>query len=121
MAHPSFLGSHVTDPTSGLSHGLLFGSLARLAGADVSIFPNFGGRFSFTREACLEIATACRAPLGGLRTAFPAPGGGMTVERVPEMLDAYGEDVCLLIGGNLYRGDIATQTRRMAEAVAATA
>ncbi|MFU8839808.1 MAG: RuBisCO large subunit C-terminal-like domain-containing protein [Nitriliruptoraceae bacterium] len=119
MAHPSFLGSHVTDPTAGLSHGLLFGTLARLAGADVSIFPNFGGRFSFSREACLEIATACRAPLGELRTAFPAPGGGMTVERVPEMLDAYGEDVCLLIGGNLYRGDIATQTRRMTEAVAA--
>ena len=117
MAHPSFLGSHVTDPDGGVAHGLLLGTFARLAGADVTIFPNHGGRFSFTPEACLEIAEACRAPLGDLRTAFPAPGGGMTVERVPEMLDFYGEDVCLLIGGNLYRGDIPTQVRRMTTAI----
>jgi ribulose-bisphosphate carboxylase large chain len=118
MAHPSFLGSHVTDPSSGLSHGLLLGTFARLAGADVTIFPNHGGRFSFTPDACLEIAEACCAALGHLRTCFPAPGGGMTVERVTEMVRFYGEDVCLLIGGNLYRGDIPTQVRRMVTAIA---
>ncbi len=117
MSHPSFLGSHVTDPTGGLSHGLALGTLPRLAGADVTIFPNHGGRFSFSPEACLEIATASRAPLGDLRPAFPAPGGGMSVERVAEMVGFYGEDVCLLIGGNLYRGDIATQVQRMTNSI----
>ena len=111
MAHPSFLGSHVTDPTSGLSHGLLFGTLPRLTGADVSIFPNHGGRFSFSPEACTEIADACRAELPGVAPAFPAPGGGMSLERVPEMLRFYGDDVCLLIGGSLYRGEISTQVQ----------
>lgn len=117
MAHPSFLGSHVTDPSAGVAHELLFGTLPRLAGADISIFPNHSGRFSFAPEACTAIAEACRADLGGLRSALPAPGGGMSVERVPEMVSFYGEDVCLLIGGNLYRGDIPTQVHRMTTAI----
>ncbi len=117
MSHPSFLGSHVTDPSAGVSHGLILGTLPRLAGADVAIFPNHAGRFSFSPEACTEIASASRAPLGDLRPTFPAPGGGMSVDRVQEMVDFYGEDVCLLIGGNLYRGDIATQVQRMTNAI----
>jgi ribulose-bisphosphate carboxylase large chain len=31
----------------------------------------------------------------------PVPAGGMTTERVGEMLDFYGPDVMLLIGGAL--------------------
>jgi ribulose-bisphosphate carboxylase large chain len=31
----------------------------------------------------------------------PVPAGGMTTERAPEMLDFYGPDTILLIGGNL--------------------
>ena len=50
QAHPSMLGSHVTSSDQGISHGIIFGTLARLAGADVSIFPNKSGRFSFTES-----------------------------------------------------------------------
>ena len=32
---------------------------------------------------------------------MPVPAGGMTPERVPEMLDFYGADIMLLIGGGL--------------------
>ncbi len=32
---------------------------------------------------------------------MPVPAGGMTTDRVPEMLDFYGADVMLLIGGAL--------------------
>jgi ribulose-bisphosphate carboxylase large chain len=117
MSHPSMLGSLVGDPSLGMAHALALGKLPRLAGADVSIFPNYGGRFSFDPHDCRDVATACLEPLGDLRRAFPAPAGGMTVERVPEMTDFYGPDVCLLIGGGLYRGDIATQVRRMVSAI----
>ncbi len=117
MAHPSFIGSLVTDPTAGFSAGLLLGTFARLCGADVSIFPNHGGRFSFTPETCTQIATACRAELGTILPCWPAPGGGMSLERVGEMIRFYGEDVCLLIGGDLYRGDIPTRTRRMVQTI----
>jgi ribulose-bisphosphate carboxylase large chain len=31
----------------------------------------------------------------------PVPAGGMTADRVPEILDFYGADIMLLIGGAL--------------------
>jgi ribulose-bisphosphate carboxylase large chain len=103
FSHPAFQGSYVTNPDAGISHAALFGQIARLAGADASIYPNFGGRFSFDKQECRDIASACVAPLGTLSAIFPMPGGGMTVHRVPELLEFYGNDVILLIGGGLFQ------------------
>ncbi len=103
LSHPAFLGSFVTSPDQGIAPGALFGQIARLAGSDGSIYPNYGGRFSFSREDCRAIANATAAPLAGLAPVFPVPGGGMTVERVPELLEFYGSEVILLIGGGLHQ------------------
>lgn len=84
-----------------VSHRTFFGTLHRLMGVDAVIYPNFGGRFGFTLEECLSIATACAADLGGPRAIAAAPGGGMTFARVPEIREAYGKDVMYLIGGAL--------------------
>ncbi len=102
LTHPALQGSFVTG-TGGISHGVIFGQLARLAGADVTIFPNFGGRFSFSREECKEIADATSSPMGHLTSIFPAPGGGMDLSRVPEMIETYGRDLIFLIGGGLFK------------------
>ena len=110
MGHPAFLGSYSASPTNGIAHGKLYGTLMRLAGADLSIFPNFGGRFSFTREECRDVAERLTEPLGDLKPAFPAPGGGMTLSRVSEIVDFYGNDAALLIGGDLYRGESLART-----------
>jgi ribulose-bisphosphate carboxylase large chain len=101
LCHPAFQGTYVLHPSNGLSHQLLFGQLARLAGADASIFPNFGGRFGFTLDECLGIARGTEMEMGSLKAIFPVPGGGMTLDRVPEMLEVYGWEVILLIGGAL--------------------
>jgi len=103
MAHPAFLGSFVTSPENGFSHGALFGQLMRLSGADMTVFPNWGGRFSFSREECRQIADACAEQMGGLKTIFPAPGGGMTTDRAQDMRDVYGREFVLLMGGGLHR------------------
>jgi ribulose-bisphosphate carboxylase large chain len=89
----------------------------RLAGADIAIFPNIGGRFSFTREQCLDIATRSRKELGKLNPLTIAPAGGMTLERIPEMVEMYGKDSALLIGGALSRGHLADNAARMCEIV----
>ena len=89
----------------------------RLAGADISIFPNVGGRFSFTAEQCLEIKTAAHSPLGDLKECWIAPAGGMTIEKIPEMIEMYGLDTALLIGGALSRGDLAENATRMSQVV----
>lgn len=113
MTHPSMLGSTVVNRGQGIRHGLLLGLLCRVAGADMCIFPNLGGRFSFTPEQCADIRDECARELPGTPAALPAPGGGMTVERVPELLGFYGNDVTLLVGGALHRGDLAGNARTM--------
>ena len=117
MGHPSLLGSFVTGTTSGIAPGLVFGTFMRLAGVDVSVFPNHGGRFNLTEQVCRDIAVALSGELGHLPPALPAPAGGMTLERVPEMLELYGNEVVLLIGGELHRGDRGERTRRLRDAV----
>ncbi|MGC1454668.1 MAG: RuBisCO large subunit C-terminal-like domain-containing protein [Nitrospirota bacterium] len=102
LTHPALQGSFVTGK-GGISHGVIFGQLARLAGADATIFPNFGGRFSFSREECKEIADATAESMGHLKSIFPAPGGGMNLDRVPEMIETYGRDLIFLIGGGLFK------------------
>ena len=122
MAHPAFAGTYVVSKTNGISHGVLYGLLMRLAGADMTIFPNFGGRFSFSKDECLDIASNCRKQFKGIKSILPAPGGGMTTDRLPEMIDAYGKNFVLLIGGGLHRhsDDIKRNTeyfRKMVEKI----
>lgn len=119
FCHPAFLGGFVQHPDHGISHGLLFGLLPRLAGADCTIFPSFNGRFSFTQQQCQEIAFRCQQPLGHLRSMMPGPAGGMSVKRVPELLDFYGRDVMLLVGGDLHRAspDLTRNALALLEAV----
>lgn len=105
MAHPAFLGSYSASPANGIEHGTLYGKMMRLAGADLSIFPNYGGRFSFSQDECRRVAAGLAEPFPGIAPAMPAPGGGMTLDRVDEIKRFYGNDIALLIGGDLHRGD----------------
>ena len=119
VSHPTFGGAHVITPTTGFSHRFFFGMLQRLMGVDAVVYPNFGGRFSFSRDECRSIVDGCTMDLGGLRPMLPAPGGGMTFERLPEMRAAYGDTVMYLIGGALLReqSDLVGACRRLREAV----
>lgn len=104
MSHPAFQGSFVVSPQSGISHYALYGQMMRLAGADASVYPNYGGRFSFSREECQSIVAGCTVAMGHLKPIFPTPGGGMSLDRIPDMQQVYGRAVIYLIGGGLHRG-----------------
>ncbi|NDG92406.1 MAG: hypothetical protein EBY55_04625 [Gammaproteobacteria bacterium] len=83
--HPSMLGSFVTPREHGIRHGIVHSTLMRLAGADITIFPNFGGRFSYSLEECMEIASYAREPLGKLKPAWISPAGGMSIDRLADI------------------------------------
>ena len=121
MAHPTFSGGHFVSRHEGIDHGLLFGTLLRIAGADVAVFPNVGGRFRFTRDDCASIAARLRAPLGQLRPAWPCPAGGMTFAQLPGMCADYGPDAVLLIGGALigHGEDLEASTRTFLDVIRA--
>ena len=95
MAHPAMAGSGQIAPS------LLFGKLLRLLGADAVVFTNYGGRFGYTPTICRDLAETALAPWNGIKPSVPVPAGGMTMARIPEMLQFYGPEVMLLIGGDL--------------------
>jgi ribulose-bisphosphate carboxylase large chain len=103
LSHPAFQGSFTAHPDHGLSHGALYGMLNRLAGADAAIFPNHGGRFSFSPEECRGLVNGTEVDMPGIKSIFPVPAGGMSLERVPDLVAFYGRDAILLIGGDLHR------------------
>ena len=119
MTHPSFTGSFVLNKETGLSHAMMYGTLQRIMGSDISVFPNVGGRFGFSESQCLSIASACLSITGLGAPIMPSPGGGMSVERAQDMVAMYGENVVYLLGGSLLRsGDkIGDAVKAMRDAV----
>ncbi|QQE10476.1 hypothetical protein JD969_13305 [Planctomycetota bacterium] len=101
MSHPTHAGTFFHDREHGIEPGVLLGSIYRLAGVDITVYPNYGGRFGFTKEECLEIAERMKCEMGGLKAGFGAPAGGMKLENMEEMMKVYGEDVVCLVGGGL--------------------
>ncbi|MBN1655464.1 MAG: ribulose 1,5-bisphosphate carboxylase large subunit [Deltaproteobacteria bacterium] len=103
LCHPAMQGAFTTHRGSGIAHGVLYGQINRLAGADGAIFPNYGGRFSFSEGECRDLLDGTLRPMGEIKPIFPVPAGGMSLERIPEIVAFYGDDVILLIGGDLHR------------------
>ena len=95
FAHPALAGACRMAPP------LLLGKLFRLFGADATIFPNYGGRFGYSADACGSLARAALTPWHGFASTLPVPAGGMSAGRADEMLNFYGPHVMLLIGGAL--------------------
>ena len=114
VAHPTLTGAQVSPA--------LYARLFRLFGADAVIFPNYGGRFGYSPACCKAIAAGLLDEWGAIAPSVPTPAGGMSVERTAELLDFYGRDVMLLIGGALLSaplGALAAQTEDFVRAVAA--
>jgi ribulose-bisphosphate carboxylase large chain len=114
LAHPSFAGSlRISAPA-------LLGKLFPFFGADAVIYPNYGGRFSYSRDECASIARALREPDAAVKPAFPVPAGGIKFENIGEVLGFYGADAILLLGGSLLDcPDHATLLSRARQFVAA--
>jgi ribulose-bisphosphate carboxylase large chain len=113
LAHPAFAGAQRIAPET------LFGKLFRLLGADAVIYVSFGSRFSSSREACRALAANLRRPWAGVAPALPVPAGGIRLESAAEVVDFYGRDVMLLVGGDLQleAGALLERSRAFVEAV----
>lgn len=102
MSHPSLSGIFFTNSKNGISAELVLGKIFRLIGIDCSVYPNFGGRFTFDRGTCLAIVNSLRDDFHHIKKSFPTPAGGINIENVAEIVSFYGNDVILLVGGSLY-------------------
>ena len=119
MAHPSH--SQVAPGRGeGIAPDVLYGTLYRVAGADIVVYVNAGGRFEWPVEACEAINERLRAPLGRHRAPAPAPSGGVDDADAGSWLERYGPDTMLLIAGSLMvQDDLFGATRRLVDAALA--
>lgn len=120
LAHPTFSGAYFHDASHGIEPGLLLGTFFRLAGCDATIYPNLGGRFSFSADECRHIAARVLEPLGHLAPAWPAPAGGMSFNNIAQMASESGADAMFLIGGALLADstDLRVSTARFQSRIA---
>ena len=105
ISHPAFHGTYMTNPTTGFSYFSMYGQLVRLAGGDISVFPNYLGRFSASKQSCIEVVKGTQVKMGNIKNIFPSPGGGATLDRIPEMMETYGRNMVYLMGGGLHHGE----------------
>lgn len=101
FAHPSILGSYILPKHTGFSAKFL-AKLYRLIGIDVSIFPNFTGRFDITKTDCSLFNKGCKEKFSNLNPIFPMFGGGIKIENFKKIIKSYDKDVIYLIGESLY-------------------
>lgn len=102
MAHPSLSGGFFSDRKHGIRKDVMLGTLMRLSGADMVVYPNFSGRFPFSMEDCVLINDSLKKPFNNIKPSFPVPAGGTNLENIPLLKKTYGKDVVFLVGSSLF-------------------
>ncbi|NPV92707.1 MAG: ribulose 1,5-bisphosphate carboxylase [Firmicutes bacterium] len=102
LAHLDFAGTMYESPISGMSSHLVLGKLARLAGADVVVYPSPYGKFPFLKERYLQIGHHLLSKWQHLQPVFPMPGGGVMPNVVPAIINDFGNDCILGAGGAIH-------------------
>src|SRR4029077_11090775 len=69
MAHPALAGGWSGSPDTGLSYRVVLGSLMRLGGADIVLFPSSYGTVALPKSETDAIRQALISPMGALRRA----------------------------------------------------
>jgi 2,3-diketo-5-methylthiopentyl-1-phosphate enolase len=102
MAHPALAGGIASPPDHGMSYRVVLGTLMRVAGADIVLFPSSYGTVALPPAETEAIRQALTEPLGRLRPVFPAPSAGIHPGLVPRILRDYGNDVIINAGGGVH-------------------
>jgi 2,3-diketo-5-methylthiopentyl-1-phosphate enolase len=102
MAHPALAGALCGSSTTGMSYAVVLGSLMRLAGADIVLFPSSYGTVALPPSETKAIKEALTWTTGPLLKTFPAPSAGIHPGLVPQILKDYGHDVIINAGGGVH-------------------
>lgn len=102
LAHLDFAGTMYESPISGMSSHLILGKFARMAGADIVVYPSPFGKFPFLRERYLQIGNHLLGRWLHFKPVFPMPGGGVMPGVVPAIVRDLGNDCILGAGGAIH-------------------
>jgi 2,3-diketo-5-methylthiopentyl-1-phosphate enolase len=102
MSHLAFAGALSGAPWSGIGPHLALGTLPRLAGADMAVYPSHLGSLPFTRDDALRTSAALTHPWFGMHRSLPVAGGGLHAGMVPRLVADLGIDWALAAGGGVH-------------------
>ena len=102
LAHLDFGGALYASPWHGVSSVLLYGKLARLAGADLLTIPTPYGKFALTYEKYIKIVINLRCKLFDKRATFPIVGGAIKQGNLPKLFKDLGTEFVVGAGGAVY-------------------
>lgn len=102
MAHPALAGAISAAPDTGIRYAVLLGSLMRLGGADIVLFPSSYGTVALPQAEAIAIAKALTRGMQPVAHAFPAPSAGIHPGLVPKILKDYGTEVIVNAGGGVH-------------------
>ncbi|ULG74057.1 2,3-diketo-5-methylthiopentyl-1-phosphate enolase [Macrococcus brunensis] len=101
LAHPAFAGALAGSDSYGISYPLLISKLARLAGADLILFPAPYGSVPLDEQEAEKIVQAARSEAAVPR-AFPVPSAGIHPGLVSRLIDDFGHDIVINAGGGVH-------------------
>lgn len=97
LAH--YAGAGMLDsPDLGISGNVLLGMLTRLAGADSVMTMTAQGDTALMLE-CVRTVQKHKLPMGHIKSVMTALGGGVTPLSIKSIIDTFGHDIILGVGG----------------------
>lgn len=120
MGHPAMSGAFTHAHNQGIEASVLLGTLYRLAGVDISIFPGSGGRLSLPADVTEKINHSLKNSMGNIKPVLACPAGGKSLLTLPQLLKQFGNNGVYLVGGALlaHPGGVHAATREYLEAMA---
>src|SRR4029077_9107324 len=73
MAHPALAGALCGSRETGISYAVVLGTLMRLGGSDIVLFPSSYGTVALPPEDTRSIKEALTWSMGGFPKSFPGP------------------------------------------------
>jgi 2,3-diketo-5-methylthiopentyl-1-phosphate enolase len=80
----------------------LLGKLARIAGADMVVYPHYAGKVPITKDNCIQIGRNLTFPLYDVKAAWPMPAAGVHPYTVQSLVEDFGLDVMVGAGGPVH-------------------
>lgn len=102
LGHMDVAGVYYASPDHGISAPLILGKLARLAGADMVVYPYHRGKVALTKDQCIQVGRNLTFPFYHVKPAWPMPSGGIYPYLVPKVVEDFGLDVMLGAGGGVH-------------------
>ncbi|WP_436664073.1 2,3-diketo-5-methylthiopentyl-1-phosphate enolase [Alicyclobacillus acidoterrestris] len=101
LAHPAVSGALYGGDTYGIEADIVLGQLARMAGADMVIFPSMYGSVVLGEAATARLIRHLRSE-SVHRPALPAPSAGIYPGLVPQLYRDFGNDLIVNAGGGIH-------------------